>query len=149
MYFQRSLQRTPWGRSLEIAWHRWTYLCFASHPKLNASHIVLLQFIILFFSISSTREFRRFLWPLYWSNLQIQPVVGSNTVWRVWYQLLGRSLPTAFDYELLRLPNHNIGLTAGVTGQQGVLSPVRHLIPSLVCPGVRICLYFLCNVWNW
>ena len=32
------------------------------------------------------------------------------------------------------------GLTVGVTGQQGMLTPPRHLIPPLVYPGPRICL---------
>ena len=26
-----------------------------------------------------------------------------------------------------------------MTGQQGMLTPPRHLIPPLVCPGVRVC----------
>lgn len=55
----------------------------------------------------------------------------------------------------------------GVTGQQGVLTPPRHLIPYLVCPRIRFCstlnlvffirftrlitvryLHFLCEKWN-
>ena len=35
-----------------------------------------------------------------------------------------------------------MGLTAGVTGQQGMLTPPRHLIPLLVFPGVRVSLIF-------
>jgi hypothetical protein len=31
-----------------------------------------------------------------------------------------------------------IGLTAGVTGQQGMLTPPWHLIPSLVFPAVCV-----------
>ena len=44
-----------------------------------------------------------------------------------------------FDYGLFRLPDQDYGLTAGVTGQQGMLTPPRHLIPPLVCPEVRDC----------
>ena len=32
------------------------------------------------------------------------------------------------------------GLAAGVTGQQGMLTPPGHLIPPLVCPGIRVCI---------
>ena len=35
--------------------------------------------------------------------------------------------------------HQDYGLTAGVTGQQGMLTPPRHLIPPLVCPEVRDC----------
>ena len=47
-----------------------------------------------------------------------------------------------FDYGLLHLPDHNNRLTAGVSGRQGMLTPPRHLIPHLVCPGVRISFVF-------
>ena len=43
------------------------------------------------------------------------------------------------DYGLLRLPNVDYWLTAGVTGQHGMLTHPRHLIPSLVYPGDRVC----------
>jgi hypothetical protein len=32
-----------------------------------------------------------------------------------------------------------MGLTADVTGQQGMLTPPSHLIPPLVYPEVRVC----------
>jgi hypothetical protein len=35
-----------------------------------------------------------------------------------------------------------MGLTAGVNGQQGMLTPPWHLIPPLVFPGVRVSLIF-------
>jgi hypothetical protein len=40
-----------------------------------------------------------------------------------------------------------MGLTAGVTGGQGVLTPPRHLIPLPVCPGVCVSpfIYLTCN----
>ena len=44
---------------------------------------------------------------------------------------------TLIDYGLFRLPDQDYGLTEGVTGQQGMLTPPRHLIPPLVCPEVR------------
>jgi hypothetical protein len=47
-----------------------------------------------------------------------------------------------FDYGLLHLPDLKIGLTAGVTGRHGMLTLPRHLIPPLVCPGVRVCPIF-------
>jgi hypothetical protein len=44
-------------------------------------------------------------------------------------------------------PNLEIGLTAGVTGRQGMLIPPRHLIPPLINSEVSVCpfsdLYFL------
>jgi hypothetical protein len=38
-------------------------------------------------------------------------------------------------------------LTAGATGQQGMLTPPRHLIPPLAGPGVRVSpfIYLICN----
>ncbi|XP_048741520.2 uncharacterized protein LOC125655312 isoform X2 [Ostrea edulis] len=38
-----------------------------------------------------------------------------------------------------------MGLMADVTGQQGMLTLPRHLIPPMVCPGVRVCptIYFV------
>ena len=40
-----------------------------------------------------------------------------------------------------------MGLTADATGQQGMLTPPRHLIPPPVCPGVRVSpfIYLTCN----
>ena len=48
-------------------------------------------------------------------------------------------LYTDFDYDLLRLPNLDYWLMAGVTGQQVMFTPHWHLIASLIYPGVRIC----------
>jgi hypothetical protein len=44
---------------------------------------------------------------------------------------------TDFDSGLLHLPDFEIGLTASVTCQQGMLTHPRHLIPPLVFSGVR------------
>ena len=49
------------------------------------------------------------------------------------------SLYPKFDYGLLRLPDVDYWLKAGVTRQQGMLTPPRHLIPLLVYPGVLVC----------
>jgi hypothetical protein len=45
--------------------------------------------------------------------------------------------------------DHGTGLTAGVMDQQGMLTPPRHLIPSLVYPGIRISpfIYLTCNTY--
>jgi hypothetical protein len=51
-----------------------------------------------------------------------------HLVWTHWFWLL------IFEFEM--------GLTAGATGQQGMLAPPRHLIPPLVCPGLRVCQIF-------
>ena len=54
---------------------------------------------------------------------------------------------TDLDYGSYRLSNAEIGLTAGVTGQQGMLNPPRHLIPPPVYLGVRVSpfVYLTCN----
>jgi hypothetical protein len=52
--------------------------------------------------------------------------------------MLSRSLHINVDY----LPGFTMGLTAGVTGRQEMLTPPRHLIPPLVFPGVRVSLIF-------
>lgn len=41
--------------------------------------------------------------------------------------MLDFSLPTEFDYELLRFLDQNIGLMAGVTRQQGISTPLLYL----------------------
>ena len=47
-------------------------------------------------------------------------------------------LYTDFDYGLFRLSDLHHWLKVDVTGQQGILTPSRHLIPHLVYPGVRV-----------
>jgi hypothetical protein len=51
--------------------------------------------------------------------------------------------PTKHVIFLYCLPDAEIGLTAGVTGRQGMLIPPRYLIPPLVFPGTRASLIFL------
>ena len=48
------------------------------------------------------------------------------------------------EYGLLRLPDKYYGLMAGVTGQQRMLTPPRHLIPPLVFAQ----LLFLYCIWD-
>jgi hypothetical protein len=48
------------------------------------------------------------------------------------HQSLSHSRHTDLDYASYRLPNLEIGLTVGVTGRQGMLTPPRHLIPPLI-----------------
>jgi hypothetical protein len=45
---------------------------------------------------------------------------------------------TDLNYGSYRLSNVEIGLTAGVTGQQGMLTPPWHLIPPLIYSEVRL-----------
>ena len=49
---------------------------------------------------------------------------------------------TDFDYGMLRLPDLDCWLTARVTGQQGMPSSPRHLIPPLVYPEGFFNLFF-------
>jgi hypothetical protein len=83
----------------------------------------------------------------------IQPFFGPHAVWYVSYQSLSRSWHTDLDYGWYRLSNVEIGLTAGVTGQQGMLTPPWHLIPPLIYSEVRVRpfsdLYFLLDLRDW
>jgi hypothetical protein len=54
------------------------------------------------------------------------------------YQSLSRSWHTDLDYGLYRLSNLEIGLTVGVTCQQGILTSKWHLIPPLIYSEVRV-----------
>jgi hypothetical protein len=47
-------------------------------------------------------------------------------------------LMTDFTSDCSVLPDLEMGLTAGVTGRQGMLTPSTHVIPPLVYPGVRV-----------
>jgi hypothetical protein len=74
-------------------------------------------------TVSFTGSFPQILWSLQRSYLPMQPFFGPHAVWYVsyMYQSLSRSWHTDLDYGLYRLPNLEIGLTAGVTGLQGML----------------------------
>lgn len=81
------------------------------------------------------------------TSLLITFVIGRNAVFvfhTICYKVR-RSLHTAVCYELLCLPDYDIEITAGITGQQRMLSHPSHLISRLVCPGVSVILYITCE----
>jgi hypothetical protein len=103
-------------------------------------------------TVSFTGRFLQILRTLQWSSLPVQLSFRPNAVWCVSYQSLSRSWYTDLDYGLYCLPELELGLMVDVTGQQGMLTPPRHLIPSLVFPGVRVNLRFSCTWsehWFW
>lgn len=53
------------------------------------------------------------------------------------YQPSGRSLQADLDYGFSRLPDQDVGPTAGVTEQRKMFTFPSHLTPTLVCPGFR------------
>jgi hypothetical protein len=71
--------------------------------------------------------------------LPIQPSFRPNAVWCVSYQWLSRSWYTDLNYGSNRSLELELGFTAGVTGQQGMLTSSKHLIPPLICSEVRVC----------
>jgi hypothetical protein len=85
-----------------------------------------------------TGRFPQILWSLQRSYLTIQSSVEPHAVWYVSYQLLSHSWHTDHDYGSYRLLSLEIGLVVGVTGQQGMLIPPRHLIPPLIYSEVRV-----------
>jgi hypothetical protein len=54
------------------------------------------------------------------------------------YQLISRSWHTDLDYGSYNLTNLEIGLTANMTGRQGMLNTPRYLITPLIFPGVHV-----------
>jgi hypothetical protein len=91
-------------------------------------------------TVSFTDSFPQILRSLQRSSLPIQPSFTPNAVWCVSYQSLSRSWYTDLDYDSYRLPDLELGLTMGVTDQQGVLTPPRYLIPRLIYPCRSLCL---------
>jgi hypothetical protein len=61
---------------------------------------------------------------------------------------LSRSWHTDLGYGLYRLPDLEVGFTAGVTGRQGMLTPLRRLIPPLMYARSFSDLYFLQDLWD-
>jgi hypothetical protein len=72
-------------------------------------------------------------------NLPVQPSFWPNVIWYVSYQSFSHSWHTDLDYGSYRLPDLEIGLMAGVTGRQGMLTSHRHLIPRMIYSKVRVC----------
>ena len=122
--------------------------------------------LVLYFSLSytwkrtclegrlteNTGSFLQMLWSFQRSSLLIQPFLGPYVVWYVSYQSLSRSWHTDLDCGSYRSSNLQIGLMAGVTGQQGMLTPSWHLIPPLIYTDFRVRpfsdLYFLWDLWD-
>lgn len=59
------------------------------------------------------------------------------------YQLLDRSLYTDVDYRFFRLSNQDRRFTVGKSSRKGMFTTLRHLIPPLKYPGLRVCPAFL------
>jgi hypothetical protein len=78
-------------------------------------------------TVSFTDSFPQILRSLQRSSLPIQLSFRPNTVWCVWYKSLSRSWYTDFDYDSYRLPDLELGLTTGVTDQQGMFTSPRYL----------------------
>jgi hypothetical protein len=75
-----------------------------------------------------------FLRSLYWSTLPVTSI-RSDSVWYV-----RRFLTHCFLQRIVLFTCYrNIGLTAGVTGLQGMIAPPRYLVPLLVYSGVLFC----------
>jgi hypothetical protein len=56
-----------------------------------------------------------------------------------------------YAWYIFRIHDNRTGLAVGVTGQQGMLTPPRHLIPPSFFPRVRVSpfVYLTCNsYWN-
>jgi hypothetical protein len=64
--------------------------------------------------------------------IHVHPFFGPHAVWYVSYQSLSRSWHSDLEYGSYRLSNFEIGLTAGVTARQGMLTPPWYLIPLLI-----------------
>jgi hypothetical protein len=79
-------------------------------------------------------------WSLRLSYLPIQPFFQPHAVWYVSYQSLSCYWHINLDYGTYRLSNLEMLPTAGVTGQQGMLTPPWQLILPL--PGVHPNLIF-------
>jgi hypothetical protein len=72
----------------------------------------------------------------FYNGLSIQPLLGSNAVWRVSYKLkvILRTLVLTNPANQIK----NKGLKTGVTGGRRMLTPPRRLTPYLVYPGVHV-----------
>jgi hypothetical protein len=82
-------------------------------------------------TVSFTGSFPQILWSLQRSYLPTQHSLG-HMLSDVSHLSLSRSLHTDLDNHSYRLSNLEIRLTAGVTGQQGMLIPPWLLIPPLI-----------------
>jgi hypothetical protein len=97
--------------------------------------------------ISFTGSFPQILRLFQLSSFPILPSLRQNAVWCVSYQSWSRSWYTGLDYGMCRLPELELGITAGMTSRQGMFTPAKHLIPPLIYPFSN--LYFLQGLWDW
>lgn len=76
--------------------------------------------------------------------------IKSNGVWCALFELWKQMflLLNYFDDRLLRLHNQVVCLMAYLTGQQGALTPLSHLIPPLMllCVCVSTILFFVVSI---
>ena len=90
-------------------------------------------------------------------NIRINKVVlpCKNMIWRTCLrQLFSRFKKNVHRFWLRIAPFTRFRVTADVTGQQGILTPPKHLIPPVVYPGVRVChvlilVFFFCFCFGW
>jgi hypothetical protein len=101
------------------------YDCVATDKQVDATGIS---------TVSFTGSFLQILRSLQRSNLPIQPSFRPNYVLCFSYQSRSRSW-----LWFIPLSDLEIGLPAGVTGRQGMLTSPRHLVPPLVYSNVRVC----------
>jgi hypothetical protein len=114
----------------------------------KALNFLFITFTLLLEHVCFKSEsFPQILRSLQWSYLPIQLFFWPHAVWYISYQSLSHSWHTDLDYGSYRFSNVEIGLTAGVTGQQEMLTPPWHLIPPLIYSEVLVRplsdLYFL------
>lgn len=108
---------------------------FCSWSILSRDNLSYLQIIVV--AGVSTVEFEdnisHILGSIKLSSLSIQSVI--KTCFRT---IVKPFLYNNIDYGLLRLPDLDYWLTAGVTSQQGMDIPSRHLTPPLVFPWISV-----------
>jgi hypothetical protein len=104
-------------------------------------------------TVSFACRFPQVLCSLQRSSLPIQPLLEQNAVWCVPYQLLSVFLYIDPGYGSKRLHELELGLMAGVTGRQGMLTPPRYMIPPLYIQRYVFALfsdlYFPEVLWDW
>jgi hypothetical protein len=83
-------------------------------------------------TISFTCSFPHISRSLQRSSLPIQHSCKSNDMSHVSYQSLSHFRHFDLDYDSHRLPDLEFGLTACVTGLQGIFIPSRHHMPPLI-----------------
>jgi hypothetical protein len=125
------------------------------HMQDFARHTISFWFEAVYWQISwCHRGFNCLDYRQFSANVMVVTTfLWTNAIWYISYQSLSCSWQTDLDYGLYRLSNVEIGLTAGATGQQGMLTRPWHLIPPLIYSDVRVRpfsdFYFLYDFWNW